>query len=217
MLPYKFCKQLFQEKFSNPILIAKGKAGVSTDALSNELRGIMRQIRRLSPTQEDNFSLNSVEAFSKAITGFFTTVNIVGAIIGGISLVVGIFGITNIMFVTVRERTSIIGLKKPSAPRVVPFFWIPDGSRVALHHRRVHRAGIRVHTYPDPFGPAQIPCLHFGTHAHHHHHHFASWPVCWRASSRFQSRKARSGRSDPQQIILSDKCWMLNYFLHSDT
>ncbi len=112
MLPYKFCKQLFQEKFSNPILIAKGKAGVSTDALSNELRGIMRQIRRLSPTQEDNFSLNSVEAFSKAITGFFTTVNIVGAIIGGISLVVGIFGITNIMFVTVRERTSIIGLKK---------------------------------------------------------------------------------------------------------
>lgn len=112
MLPYKFCKQLFDEKFSNPILIAKGKEGVTTDALSDELKGIMRQIRRLSPTQEDDFSLNSVEAFSKAITGFFSTVNIVGAIIGGISLVVGIFGITNIMFVTVRERTGIIGLKK---------------------------------------------------------------------------------------------------------
>jgi putative ABC transport system permease protein len=112
MLPYKFCKQLFQEENANPILIAKGKEGVTPAALMDELKGIMRQIRRLSPTQEDNFSLNSVEAFSKAITGFFTTVNIVGAIIGGISLVVGLFGIANIMFVTVRERTAVIGLKK---------------------------------------------------------------------------------------------------------
>lgn len=112
MLPYKFCKQLFEETWANPILIAKGKEGVTTSALMDELKGIMRQIRRLSPTQEDNFSLNSVEAFSKAITGFFSTVNVVGAIIGGISLIVGLFGIANIMFVTVRERTSIIGLKK---------------------------------------------------------------------------------------------------------
>ena len=112
MLPYKFCKQLFQEENTHPFLIAKGKDGVTPTALMDELKGIMRQIRRLSPRQEDNFSLNSVEAFSKAITGFFTTVNIVGAIIGGISLIVGLFGIANIMFVTVRERTSVIGLKK---------------------------------------------------------------------------------------------------------
>jgi putative ABC transport system permease protein len=112
MLPYKFCRQLFEETNANPILIAKGKEGVTTDALMDELKGIMRQIRRLSPRQEDNFSLNSVEAFSKAITGFFSTVNVVGAIIGGISLIVGLFGIANIMFVTVRERTSMIGLKK---------------------------------------------------------------------------------------------------------
>jgi len=112
MLPNKFCKQLFDEDNANPILIAKGKEGVTTDALMDELKGIMRQIRRLSPRQEDNFSLNSVEAFSKAITGFFSTVNVVGAIIGGISLIVGLFGIANIMFVTVRERTSVIGLKK---------------------------------------------------------------------------------------------------------
>ena len=72
----------------------------------------MRQIRKLSPTQEDNFSLNSVEAFSKAITGFFSVLNIVGGIVGGISLIVGLFGIANIMFVTVKERTGMIGLKK---------------------------------------------------------------------------------------------------------
>ncbi len=112
MLPYRYCKQLFDEKNANPVLIVKGKEGVRTDALYQELKGIMRQIRKLGPTEEDNFSLNSVEAFSKAISGFFGTLNIVGGFIGGISLVVGLFGIANIMFVTVKERTSIIGLKK---------------------------------------------------------------------------------------------------------
>lgn len=112
MLPYKFCKQIVDEDNANPVLIAKGKDKVTPSALMDELEGIMRQIRRLSPTQEDNFSLNSVEAFSKAITDLFGTVNIVGGLIGVISLIVGMFGIANIMFVTVKERTSMIGLKK---------------------------------------------------------------------------------------------------------
>jgi len=112
MLTNKMAKQLFDPKSSNPILIAKGKPNVSTDALSQDLRGVMRQIRRLGPLQEDNFALNSVEAFSKAISDSFVTINIVGSIIGGISLIVGMFGIANIMFVTVKERTPIIGLKK---------------------------------------------------------------------------------------------------------
>lgn len=112
MLPYKFCKQLVNNEEANPVIIVKGKEKVTSTALSDELKGIMRQIRRLSPVQEDNFSLNSVEAFSKAITQLFGTVNIVGGVIGIISLIVGMFGIANIMFVTVKERTSVIGLKK---------------------------------------------------------------------------------------------------------
>jgi putative ABC transport system permease protein len=112
MMPYKFCRQIFDEKNSGSVLIVKAKDGVSTDALYDDLKGVMRQIRRLSPREEDNFSLNSVEAFSKSISGFFGTLNIVGGFIGGISLIVGLFGIANIMFVTVKERTSIIGLKK---------------------------------------------------------------------------------------------------------
>ncbi len=117
MLPYKFCKQLVEEENSNPVIIVKGKEKVTATAISDELRGIMRQIRRLSPMQEDNFSLNSVEAFSKAITDLFGTINIVGGIIGIISLIVGMFGIANIMFVTVKERTGIIGLKKAIGAR----------------------------------------------------------------------------------------------------
>ena len=112
MLPYKFAKQIIVEQYSNPVLIVTGKDKVTTTQLSNELQGAMRQIRRLSPTEEDNFSLNSVEAFSKAIGNLFGTVDIVGGLIGVISLIVGMFGIANIMFVTVKERTSMIGLKK---------------------------------------------------------------------------------------------------------
>ncbi|MDO9373040.1 MAG: FtsX-like permease family protein, partial [Ferruginibacter sp.] len=112
MLPYKFSKQIIAENYANPVLIAKGKENVTPAALMDELKGIMRQVRRLSPTTEDNFSLNSVEAFSQAITGLFGTVNIVGGMIGVVSLIVGMFGIANIMFVTVKERTSLIGLKK---------------------------------------------------------------------------------------------------------
>ena len=112
MLPYKFAKQIIQTDYANPVIIAKGKPSVTTAAFSDELEGIMRQIRRLSPRTEDNFSLNSVEAFSQAISSLFGTINIVGGLIGIISLIVGMFGIANIMFVTVKERTSIIGLKK---------------------------------------------------------------------------------------------------------
>ncbi len=112
MVPYKLCRQLYEEEYSNPIIIVKGKDKVPSQALMDELEGIMRQVRRLAPTQEDNFSLNSVEAFSEAITQLFGTINIVGGIIGVISLIVGMFGVANIMFVTVKERTSVIGLKK---------------------------------------------------------------------------------------------------------
>ena len=112
MIPYKFCEQFMDIQNSNPVIIAKGKEGVTPAALTDELEGIMRQVRRLSPTQEDNFTLNSVEAISKAVTASFGTIDFVGALIGVISLIVGMFGIANIMFVTVKERTAVIGLKK---------------------------------------------------------------------------------------------------------
>ena len=117
MLSYKFAKQLVDEENSNPVIIVKGYENVTTTALSNELQGIMRQVRRLAPRQEDNFSLNSVEAFSKAITDLFGTVNIVGGLIGIISLIVGMFGIANIMFVSVAERTHEIGIRKAVGAR----------------------------------------------------------------------------------------------------
>jgi putative ABC transport system permease protein len=134
MLPYRFCKQIVEVEYSNPILIAKGKVDVTTAALMDELKGIMRQVRRLSPTQEDNFSLNSVEALSQSLGPFFVTLNIVGSIIGGISLIVGMFSIANIMFVTVKERTSVIGLKKAigAKKRSILFEFLMEASLLCL-------------------------------------------------------------------------------------
>ena len=72
----------------------------------------MRSVRKLRPTEDDDFALNDVTASSSSMESFFGSVNLGGFIIGGFSLVVGLFGIANIMFVTVKERTSQIGLKK---------------------------------------------------------------------------------------------------------
>lgn len=134
MIPYKLCKQIIDVDKSNPVIIAKGKEGVTPAATQVELEGTMRQVRRLSPTQEDNFSLNSVEAFSKAITDLFGTIDLVGALIGLISLVVGMFGVANIMFVTVKERTSIIGLKKAigAKSRSILFEFLVEASLLCL-------------------------------------------------------------------------------------
>ena len=95
-----------------PSILVNSKPNISTAALTDELRGIMRQVRKLSPTSEDNFSLNDVSLFSNQISSFFGSVDVGGWAIAGLSLIVGAFGVANIMFVTVRERTSQIGLKK---------------------------------------------------------------------------------------------------------
>jgi putative ABC transport system permease protein len=113
LLSYPFMKQqLFDERWNNPKIIVMGPEGMSSEALKDELRGAMRSIRRLGPTKEDDFALNAISDFSKAVTSLFGNINMGGWLIGLLSLVVGAFGIANIMFVTVRERTPFIGLKK---------------------------------------------------------------------------------------------------------
>ncbi len=112
ILPYKLLAGIFVVENSSPKIIVKGKENISTEALLDELRGIMRSIHRLSPKQEDDFSLNDINMFSKQTDSIFGSINMGGWAIAGLSLIVGAFGVANIMFVTVRERTSQIGLKK---------------------------------------------------------------------------------------------------------
>lgn len=112
MIPYRFASQVGSEAGSDGFMIVKGKENVPVEDLKNELRGVMRGVRRLSPKQEDNFALNDVSSGTSQITSIFSGMTIGGIAITILSFIVGIFGVANIMFVTVRERTSIIGLKK---------------------------------------------------------------------------------------------------------
>jgi putative ABC transport system permease protein len=80
--------------------------------LENEIRGLLRVRRGLTPKVQDNFALNRPEAILNVIGNLFDVVSVAGWIIGGFSILVGGFGIANIMFVSVKERTSIIGLQK---------------------------------------------------------------------------------------------------------
>lgn len=90
----------------------KAKSGVERDQFVAELEGIMRTIHRLKPMEDNDFAINEVSAISERFDTFFQAFNIAGIIIGGFSILVGGFGIANIMFVSVKERTKIIGIQK---------------------------------------------------------------------------------------------------------
>lgn len=81
-------------------------------AIENEMTGLLRSKRGLKPTDEDNFSINKSEHVLNAIGSIFDVISIAGWVIGGFSILVGGFGIANIMFVSVKERTNIIGIQK---------------------------------------------------------------------------------------------------------
>ncbi len=97
---------------SQPMFMVKARDGISNQELIDELKGSMRSIRRLRPSEEDNFALNETKMLSAQIGQLFDVISMVGAIIGGFSILVGGFGIANIMFVSVRERTPLIGIQK---------------------------------------------------------------------------------------------------------
>jgi len=77
-----------------------------------ELKGLLRTHRGLRPKDMDSFALNRPEAIANVIGGIFDVLGMAGWFIGGFSILVGGFGIANIMFVSVRERTNIIGIQK---------------------------------------------------------------------------------------------------------
>jgi len=111
-LPVNYFKSLVDIRDMDATIIVKAQPGISNDELRDELTGIMRSIRKLKPSAEENFSINETDIITKGFNSLFSVIATVGWIIGGFSLLVGGFGIANIMFVSVRERTNIIGIQK---------------------------------------------------------------------------------------------------------
>ena len=95
-----------------PLIAIRGKEIYSLTDVESEVRGLMRSIRKINPIADDNFALNKTTIISAQLDSLFGIVNVAGWIIGGFSILVGGFGIANIMFVSVKERTNIIGIQK---------------------------------------------------------------------------------------------------------
>ena len=114
MLPVNFARNFIDIKRDNigATIMVRAKPNVGNDELTDELTGVMRSLHKLKPGVEDDFSVNETSAISKQFDSLFKIVSIVGWIIGGFSLLVGGFGIANIMFVSVKERTAQIGIQK---------------------------------------------------------------------------------------------------------
>ena len=114
LIPLNFARTVMEvEKDEvDPFIMVKVKENVSTADLKDELTGVMRSLRRLKPGEENNFSLNEVSVLSGPMESVFGVIGTVGWIIGAFSILVGGFGIANIMFVSVRARTSQIGIQK---------------------------------------------------------------------------------------------------------
>jgi putative ABC transport system permease protein len=114
IVPLNFLRSLsnINSQEFGPTIMVKGVKGASLDQLEDDLRGAMRGVRKLGPWDDDNFALNRITVFTNFLTQMFGQINFFGLIIAGFSILVGGFGIANIMFVSVKERTHIIGIQK---------------------------------------------------------------------------------------------------------
>ncbi|MFN8239182.1 MAG: ABC transporter permease [Bacteroidales bacterium] len=114
MIPINFGKSFInlRNRFAETQLMIKAKPKVSIAELSDEVTMTLRAARRLSPGEPTNFSVNKASLLTQGFDAVFKGINIGGWLIGGFSIIVGGFGIANIMFVSVRERTNIIGIQK---------------------------------------------------------------------------------------------------------
>lgn len=120
LIPFASFSELYRIKngWLEPVIAIKGfKEDINLQNLEGEIRGLLRNRRGLKSFEEDNFAINRPELIATTITKIFDSISIAGAIIGSFSILVGGFGIANIMFVSVKERTNQIGIQKSLGAR----------------------------------------------------------------------------------------------------
>lgn len=113
IFPLQFFNKLMNAaQFNRPSLLVKGADNIEETELEYAILGAMRSIRRLKPEQDANFALNKITMITGAINSVFAVLQMAGFVIGLFAILVGGFGIANIMFVSVKERTNLIGIQK---------------------------------------------------------------------------------------------------------
>lgn len=113
-IPSNFMRRKFgvNADFMTPVIVLKPNKGVDMDAYKAELAQKLRNFRGMKTGEINNFFIDVLSGFTDLLDGLISQMNLVGWIIAGFSLLVGGFGIANIMFVSVKERTNLIGIQK---------------------------------------------------------------------------------------------------------
>ena len=113
-IPVNFVRRLYGDNNPNltNVIIFKPEKGVDMEEYKSEITQKLRNFRGLKAGEIDNFFINVFGGFLELIDNIINQMNVVGWIISGFSLLVGGFGIANIMFVSVKERTNLIGIQK---------------------------------------------------------------------------------------------------------
>jgi putative ABC transport system permease protein len=114
LIPINFGRSFINLRNNNigSMIMVKAKSNANVQELTDETIMILRAVRRLKPGVESNFSVNRASLLSQGFDAIFAGINAGGWLIGGFAILVGGFGIANIMYVSVRERTNIIGIQK---------------------------------------------------------------------------------------------------------
>jgi putative ABC transport system permease protein len=112
--PVNFLRRLYGDtnKALTPAILIKPVKGIDMEEFKAELTQKLRNFRGVKSSEIDNFFINVLSGFTDFIDNIVGQMNLVGWLISGFSLLVGGFGIANIMFVSVKERTNLIGIQK---------------------------------------------------------------------------------------------------------
>jgi putative ABC transport system permease protein len=155
---------------NDPNLIIKVADGRSPEDVKYEVEGALRRERKIKPGQKNDFAMNQLSEVSARLDMIFDSINLIGAIIGAFSLVVGAFGIANIMFVTVKERTKQIGLYT---------YRVSDGSYHTLYSRWIDWYFYRVITKSCTHLRCRFPCNTFAQKLFSRHRNIRiGWYTC---------------------------------------
>jgi putative ABC transport system permease protein len=113
-IPVNFVRRLYGDNNTmlTNVIIIKPVKGVDMEAYKGELTQKLRNFRGMKAGEIDNFFINVFSGFTDLLDGIIVQMNLMGWVIAGFSLLVGGFGIANIMFVSVKERTNLIGIQK---------------------------------------------------------------------------------------------------------
>lgn len=114
IIPVNFLRKMYGDHndFMTPIIIIKPREGMESEAVKAEVTQKLRNYRGIKAGQTDNFVIDILSGFTDLIDNLIGQMNVIGWVISGFSLLVGGFGIANIMFVSVKERTNLIGIQK---------------------------------------------------------------------------------------------------------